>query len=181
MTTTVPPSRTVIPSSRGRLDEQAAQLRAVGVGRGDVRRLRAVVERVRAAARAVDELVADDELAQLELGLERARGVRADDPADAELPHRPDVRPVRDRVRRQLVLAAVAREERDALAADLADRERRRRLPVRRLDLDLLDVLEERVEAGAAEDADLSLGTGLLGGLRVGELEVRRPTRRSRG
>ena len=36
-------------------------------------------------------------------------------------------------------------------------RERRRRLPVRRLDLDLLDVLQERVEARAAKDADLSL------------------------
>ena len=57
------------------LDEQRPQLGAVRVGRGDVGRLRPVVERVRPAARAVDELVADDELAELELGL-RARRTR---------------------------------------------------------------------------------------------------------
>ena len=104
----------------------------------------------------VDELVADHELAQLELRLQPAAGVRADDPPDAELAHRPDVRAVRDLRRRQLVLAAVPRQERDALAADVAEHDRRRRLPVRRVDLDLLDVVEELVEAAPAEDPDLS-------------------------
>ena len=49
-------------------------------------------------------------------------------PADAQLLHRPDVGAVRHLRRRQRVPAAVARQERDPLAADLADRDRRRRL-----------------------------------------------------
>ena len=122
MTTTVPPSRTVMPRSRAVSTSRLAQVGAVRVGGRDVGRLGAVVERVLAPARPVDELVADDELAQLELGLERAGRVRADDPADAELLHRPDVRAVRDRVRRQLVLEPVPGQEGDATAADLADR-----------------------------------------------------------
>jgi hypothetical protein len=59
-------------------------------------------------------------------------------------------------VRRQLVLPPVAREKRDSAAADLADGEWRRRPSVRSIDLDLLDVFEERVEARAPKDADLS-------------------------
>src|ERR1041385_4004684 len=137
------------------LDEQPAEVGAIRVGRRDVSRLGAVVKRVRPSGRAVDELVADDELAQPQLRLQRPRRVRADDPPHAELLHRPDVRAVRDLVRRQLVLWPVARQERDPLAADLADHERPGRLPVRGVELDLLDVLEERVEAGAPEDPDL--------------------------
>src|SRR6266550_5642699 len=141
----------------GRVDQKAPQVRAVGVGGRDVRRLGPVVERVRPAGRAVDELVADDELAELQVGLERAGGVRADDPPYAQLAHRPNVGAVRDPVRRQLVLAPVPRQECDAGAADLADHERRRRLAVRRVELDLLDLVQERVEARAAEDPDRRL------------------------
>src|SRR5207248_1761406 len=50
----------------------------------------------------------------------------------------------------------VAREECDALVPNLAAHARRRRLAVRSLDFHFLDVLEERVEAGAPEDPDLS-------------------------
>jgi hypothetical protein len=46
-------------------------------------------------------------------------------------------------VRRELVLAPVARDEGDALATDVADDGRRRRRPVRRLDLDLFGAFEE--------------------------------------
>ena len=129
MTTTVPPSRALMPSS------PAVSTRRAPAGRGSTgRRRRRGSSRgrrrtCRAAARPVDELVADDELTQLELGLERAGGVRADDPPHAQLAHRPDVRPVRDRVRRQLVLQAVPRQERDSAARDLADGEGRGRLP----------------------------------------------------
>ncbi len=140
MTTTVPPSRAGMPSSPAVSTRSARRSGAVRVGGRDVRRLGPVVEGVRPPARPVDELVADDELAELELGLERARGVRPDDPPDAELLHRPDIRAVGNRVRRELVVQPVAREKSDALPADLADRERRRRLPVRRLDRHLLDV-----------------------------------------
>src|SRR6059058_1166896 len=52
------------------LDQQLPEVRAVRVGRRDVRRLRTVVEAVRAAGGAVDELVADDELAEPELCLQ---------------------------------------------------------------------------------------------------------------
>jgi len=52
------------------------------------------------------------------------------------------------------VVAAVAREERDAPAGDRADRQRRGRRAEGRVERDLLDVVEERVEARAAEDAD---------------------------
>ena len=52
------------------------------------------------------------------------------------------------------------RQERDPAAADLADHDRRRRLAVRRVDLDLVDDVEERVEPRAAEDADLRFRHG---------------------
>lgn len=53
--------------------------------------------------------------------------------------------------------AAVSRDERDPAALDLTDVQRGGRGAVRRVDLDLLDVVEEGVEAGAAEDADVRL------------------------
>ena len=139
------------------LDEHTPEHGAVRVRGRHVGRLGAVVERVGPATGQIDELVAHDELAEREVRPERSRGGRAEDPPDAELAHRPDVRAVRDRVRRELVPAAVPRAERDVPACDLADDERRRRLPVRRVDLELLDPVEERVEARAAEDADLRL------------------------
>src|SRR5213076_3401205 len=97
----------------------------------------------------VDELVADHELAELELTSERTRGAGADQALHPELFHRPDVGAVGDLRGRQLVLTPVARKEGDALAADLPDHEGRRRLAVGRIELDLVDVLEERVEPRA--------------------------------
>jgi hypothetical protein len=52
----------------------------------------------------------------------------------------------------------VSRQERDPSPTDVADRDRGRRRPVRRVEVDLLDVVEERGEPGAAEDADLGRG-----------------------
>jgi hypothetical protein len=52
------------------------------------------------------------------------------------------------------MLHAVTRDERHPPVTDRPHRDRSGRLAVRRVDLDLADVLEERVEAGAAEDAD---------------------------
>jgi hypothetical protein len=49
----------------------------------------------------------------------------------------------------------VSREERDAPLTDRSDRDGRRRRAVRCVELDLLDVFEERREPGAAEDADV--------------------------
>jgi hypothetical protein len=57
-------------------------------------------------------------------------------------------------VRRKLVLASVSREERHRDASDVPDVERCRGVAVRRLDRHFLDVVEEGVEAGSAEDPD---------------------------
>src|SRR6266704_205090 len=97
----------------GLLHRELAQLRAVGVGEGDVRRLGAVVERVGPAPGPVDHLVADDEVARGGLGLQGAGRARPDDPGHAELLHGPQVGAVVDPVRRELVAAAVAGEEGD--------------------------------------------------------------------
>jgi hypothetical protein len=53
------------------------------------------------------------------------------------------------------VLASVPREERHGDAPDVADVERRRGVTVRRLHGHFLDVLEEGIEAGSAEDPDV--------------------------
>ena len=71
---------------------------------------------------------------------------------------RPEVRPVGDAVRREPVVAPVPREEGDPAAGDLADDDRVGRRSVRRLDHDLLGVVEERVEPGAAQHPDLGGG-----------------------
>ena len=122
MTTTVPAVANGDAELARRLDEQAAQVGTVGIRRGDVGCLGPVVERILPRPRPVDELIADDELAELEVGLQRARGVRADDAAYPELLHRPDIGPVGDPVRRELVPAAVAREKGDSGSLDFADR-----------------------------------------------------------
>jgi hypothetical protein len=57
-------------------------------------------------------------------------------------------------VGRELVLAAVAREEGDLPLAHRAHHQRRRRRAERRVDLDLADVVQERVEARSSEDPD---------------------------
>jgi hypothetical protein len=53
------------------------------------------------------------------------------------------------------VLAPVAGEERHPPAADLADGDRCRRRTERRVDHDLFDVVEQRVQARAAVDPDV--------------------------
>jgi hypothetical protein len=53
------------------------------------------------------------------------------------------------------VLEAVPGEERHCFALDLADREWCGRGAVRRLDRHLLDILQERIEAGSSEDSDV--------------------------
>jgi hypothetical protein len=57
-------------------------------------------------------------------------------------------------VRGKRVLVAVARHERDLGSIDATDADRSRRRAVGRRHRHLLHVVEEAVEAGAAEDAD---------------------------
>ena len=104
---------------------------------------------------AVDELVGDDDVAGSDVMAEPADGARGEHLADAERPQRPEVGAVVDRVRRVLVVRAVPRQERDRATRDGADRDRRRRVAVRRLHGVLLRVVEEGVEAGAADHGDL--------------------------
>src|SRR5580765_6061728 len=153
--TTVPPSWTGIPSSLAVSTSSARRSGQYGSAAETCVVSGAVVEGVRTAARAVDELVADDELAEPQLRFQRPGGVRPDDAADAELLHPPDIRSIGDRVRRQLVIGPMTRQEGDALALELTEHKRPRRLAVRGLELHLLDVVEERVEARAPEDPDL--------------------------
>jgi hypothetical protein len=61
-------------------------------------------------------------------------------------------------VRRELVTGSVAGEEGDAPSVELPEVERTARRAVGRVDDDLLDVVEERVEPGPAEDADVGPG-----------------------
>jgi hypothetical protein len=58
-------------------------------------------------------------------------------------------------VRRELVLGAVPRDERDGPAPHLADHRRCRRRPIGGLYLGPLGTLQELVEARASEDPDL--------------------------
>jgi hypothetical protein len=58
------------------------------------------------------------------------------------------------------VVGAVPRHERDAAPADLADHDGSLGGPNGRLDLDLARVVEQRVQAGAADDADRSGRSG---------------------
>jgi hypothetical protein len=61
-------------------------------------------------------------------------------------------------MRRVLVLGPMPGQEGDTPPADLSHRQQGRGLTVRGVDPDLLDVFQERVEAGAAEDPDLRGG-----------------------
>ena len=113
------------------------------------------VEGVGPAPGAVDELVDHHEVARMDVGLQRADRAGRQQGADTQLLHRPDVGPVGDGVGCQLVVAAVAGQEGDPPARHRPDRDRRRRGAVRGVELDRLDVVEEGVEARAAEHPDL--------------------------
>ncbi len=62
---------------------------------------------------------------------------------------------------RQVVTGAVPGQERDGAVAELPDRDRRRRRPPRRVDHDVGHVVEEAVDAGAADDGQ---GRAAVGG-----------------
>ena len=89
MTTTVPRSCSGISSSRPRRDRDVAHRGAVRIGERDVGGHRPVVEGVRPVARAVDQLVADHEVAGLHVSAaaSRTRSVRA--PASRRAPSSP--------------------------------------------------------------------------------------------
>ena len=89
------------------------------------------------------------------LGAQRSDGARGEHLAHADGPQRPEVGAVVDPVRREAVVAPVPGDERDAPARDVADHDVVAGFAERVLDLDALGVLEELVEPGPADDADV--------------------------
>jgi len=115
----------------------------------------AVVDGVRPAPGAVDHLVRDHDGAGAELGTQRPDRARREHLAHPDRPQRPEVRAVAHLVRREAVVAAVARDERHAAATHRADHRLLAGRAERGPDLDLAGVVEEGVEPGTADDPDV--------------------------
>ena len=137
----------------GSADERGPQVRAVGIRERRVGGARVDIG-LHPGGGPVDELVGDHQGAGLGLRLQPAHGAGRQHLLDAEAAQCPHVGAVVDPVRRELVPGAVARQERDRLPGDLADRDRGGRVAVRRAHGDLGGVLEELVEATAADHGD---------------------------
>src|SRR6266545_4317683 len=90
-----------------------------------------------------------------QLRAQTADGARGDDLAHAELVQRPDVRPVRDPVRRILVSLAVPGQERHPAPVHRGHGDRRGGRPVRGVEAVLLRVGQKGVESGAADDGEV--------------------------
>jgi len=123
--------------------------------RGD----RAVVERVLTPRRTVYDLVAQNEMARLELPAQRAGRTRQDHIRRPEVSHGPHVGAVVDPVWRDVVRRTVSGHEAHPSAIDLADHYRPGGTAVRRVDRDFSGVIQQVVEPAAAEYRDLDLCT----------------------
>ena len=156
MTTIVPPSCTVAPISRPAVTSGGPQPGVIRFGEGLMVDGWIVVVRVGAAPGAVDELVDDDEVAGVEVGLQRADRARADDRADAERPERVDVGAKRHPMRRETGGpcrggAGTPPGGRPTVPSVMGAAGS----PYGVVDIDFLDVVEELVETRPADDADL--------------------------
>ena len=159
MTTAVPLGRKVSPAAGERRARDLVQFGVERIrGREMLHRAAGgggpVEEGVRARGRAVEELIGEDEGAGRVLGGQPAHGRARDDRRDAERGESPDVGAVRDQVRRDRVVGAVAGEECDVPAGEGSDSDQGR--AVRRLDRARLrgGRVEQSVETGPADDAD---------------------------
>ena len=132
------------------------------VREADVRDEPPAEERADAPLRAIEELVGHEDVERPVLLLEAADGARRQQALDAEHLEAEDVRPVIELRRHQPVPDAVARQERDALAAQRADHVRPGRLAEGRRDRSLLAVRELRhvVETASTNDADADVALG---------------------
>jgi hypothetical protein len=157
ITTIVPPSTTSAPALFHAGQQVPSQTGAVRIGELDMARAGVEVG-LHATRRAVHELVGDHEAAGTEVAVQAARGARCHHLPDADGAQRPQVRPVAHPVRGQLVARPMARKEGDPPwtqgALRPADGDGGRGQPVRSGDLVLLHVVEEAVEARAADDTD---------------------------
>ena len=145
----------------------------------------AVVEGVPPTGGAVYKLVADYEIAGLDLRLQAANAIGAYDVRDAQLLHGIRVGEIGDHVRRVLMRFAVPGKKRHASSRNRPDPDRVAGRSIRGLDLDLLEVVHQGVEPGAPEDSYLgfvlthavSPGAGTHRGRVFRGPPVRRPAR----
>ena len=138
----------------GGIDGQRTELRAVRVGERNVYGLRALKEGRGSAPGAIDELVGDDEMAGFIMPGEASGCGGADDPIHPCFFECPQVRPVGDQVGRILVVSTVARKKSHIHPCYRPNRQRSRRIAVRRGHGDLLGVRQELVETGPPDDSD---------------------------
>ena len=148
MTTSVPDGTGAQPAACGGGHRAAPADRAVRVGELDVHRLALVVERLRPAGGPVHELVRDGQRARPVGRGQRAHGAGREHLPDADGAQRPQVRAVRDAVRREPVITAVPRHERHPPAGHLADDQRVARRAERGLDRYLVGGVQELVQPG---------------------------------
>src|SRR5262245_66614984 len=109
-------------------------------------------ERRHAAMRVVDELIRHGELAWAERRVDRADGVDRDARAHTALLERPEIRPIVDLVRREMMLLAVPRNTRHARAVHVQRQHCAARLAVRRLRRASCEYLETEALEAAADD-----------------------------
>ena len=140
---------------RAGCQQRAADAGADRVGELHVRHASPTEEGVGTMARAIDELVDDDEVTGRDVLAHRADGGDRDDVRDAQGLHAPDVRAVIDLGRRPAMATSVTRQEHHAHAVERALDVGIARISEGRREGDLFDVLQtiHRVQTGAAEDS----------------------------
>src|SRR4029077_6701669 len=136
-------------------------------------------EGVAPVAGAVEELVGDDDVGRLVLELHRADGRDRDQLLDSQELEAEDVGAVVELGGEQAVAAAVARQEGDGAAVELADDVRVRRLAERRVEAGLLAHHQplHLIQAAAADHTDTDIAhekhsswEGIVASLRAGSL-----------
>src|ERR1017187_6295983 len=123
----------------------------------DMRHQSIAEERRRAAPRAIEELIGDDELERAVLLLERTHGAQRNDALYAQHPEAPDVGAEVQLRRRGAMTSPVPREKRDLLARERAHHVRVRWVAPRRPDqvFFLRFKARHRVQPAAANYSDL--------------------------
>src|SRR5271169_6311135 len=114
--------------------ENSGQLPADGLVKSYVRDDAAAKKSRNAVARAVIELVGDQEIQRLQVLLQRSDGADRNDPLDAELLHGVDIGAIINFRGKKTMSASMAREEGHALPFQSSGDQRVRRIAERRLD-----------------------------------------------
>src|SRR5262245_27615738 len=114
------------------------------------------VVRLHPACLTVDQLVRDHEAARTEGWPKTTDGARREDLAYADAAQRPQVRAVRDPVRREAVIGAVPRQERDLATGYVGDRDRVGRFAVRSVHPELDRTVQQGVETRTADHRNVS-------------------------